>query len=126
MNKSRLASYLRSHRKRSGLTQKELAALVGYPDEAQVSRHERLCCTPPLLIALGYEAVFRAPVSELFPGVYESLVASIEERLKALEQALHESTAKGRKAAAIARKLEWMWERQNLAQSNSSNGSQET
>src|SRR5580698_4762105 len=99
MNQSRLASYLRSHRKRSGLTQKELAVLVGYPDEAQVSRHERLYCTPPFLIALRYEAVFRVPVSQMFPGVYESLVGSVEDHLKALEGALHESTAKGRKGA---------------------------
>lgn len=124
MNKSRLASYLGSHRKRSGLSQKELGQLLGYPSEGTVSRHERLCSTPPLHIALGYEAVFRVPISELFPGVYEHIHHAVEARIDSLKQQLQESAARGRAAARIARKLEWIWERQNQAQMANSHGTE--
>jgi DNA-binding XRE family transcriptional regulator len=116
MNHSRPACYLRSHRKRSGLSQKELALLIGYPNEGSVSRHERLYCVPPFHIALGYEAVFRIPVSKLFPGGYFEISEGIEARIDELGSQLRNSTAKGRRAVQIARILEWMWERKNQDQ----------
>jgi DNA-binding XRE family transcriptional regulator len=122
MNHSNLASYLRSHRKRSGLSQREVGQLLGYPDQGSVSRHERLCCVPPLMTALGYQAIFHQPISELFPGAYESTRRVIEERLEKLKDDLHQRNAKGRTAAMIARKLEWMWERENPEQSDSTHG----
>ena len=116
MNESHLASYLGSHRKRSGLSQKELGQLLGYPSEGTISRHERLCSTPPFQVALGYEAVFCIPVSELFPGAFERIRQDVEERIARMERQLQESSAKGREAAKIARKLEWIWERRNQEQ----------
>ena len=124
MNHSHLASYLRSHRKRSGLSQREIAHLLGYPDQGPVSRHERLCNVPPLLIALSYQAIFRVPVSDLFPGVYEATRQAIEERLAKMGHDLEQCSAKGRNAAMIARKLEWMWERQNQDQPESIHASE--
>jgi DNA-binding XRE family transcriptional regulator len=119
MKHSHLASYLRSHRKRSGLSQLEIAQLLGYPDAGQVSRHERSYCVPSLLIALSYQAVFRVPVSDLFPGAYEMTKQTIEGRLAKMENDLQQCSAKGRNAAMIARKLEWMCVRQSPEQSNS-------
>jgi transcriptional regulator with XRE-family HTH domain len=124
MNQSHLASYLHSHRKRSGLSQRELAHLLGYPDQGPVSRHERLCSVPPLMIVLGYQAIFHVPVSDLFPGAYEAIGQAIEERLEKLKDDLHQRSAKGRSAAMIARKLEWMWERENPEQSDSIHASE--
>jgi DNA-binding XRE family transcriptional regulator len=124
MNHSRLASYRRSYRKRSGLSQREIAHLLGYPDQGPVSRHERLCCVPPLMIALSYQAIFRVPISDLFPGAYETAKQAIEERLAKMESTLQQCSAKGRNAAMIARKLEWMWERQNPEQSDSIHASE--
>jgi DNA-binding XRE family transcriptional regulator len=124
MNHSRLASYLRSHRKRSGLSQREIAHLLGYPDQGPVSRHERLCCVPPLMIALSYQAIFCVPVSDLFPGAYDAISQAVEERLAKMKDDLHQRSAKGRNAAMIARKLEWMWERQNPDQSDSIHASE--
>jgi transcriptional regulator with XRE-family HTH domain len=122
MKHTRLATYLRSHRKRSGLSQNELAALLGYPGAGEVSRHERSNCVPPFLSALGYEAVFKVSASQIFPGMYESIVAAVETRLKELETKLLDSKAPGRRRARIARKLEWMWERNNLEQSELHHG----
>src|ERR1035437_8318169 len=119
MNHSRLASYLRSHRKRSGLSRRKMPPLLGYPAQGPVSRHERLCCIPPLLIALSYQAIFRVPISDVFPGVYEASRQAIEERLAKMGHDLEQCSAKGRNAAMIARKLEWMWERQNQDQPDS-------
>lgn len=108
-----IANYLRSHRRKSGLSQKELAQIVGYITAAPVSEHERSVAIPALLIALGYEVIFRVPISELFPGLYQTVEANIEEQLSNIEIDLQQSTASGREAAVIARKLEWLWERKN-------------
>jgi DNA-binding XRE family transcriptional regulator len=106
-----ITSYLRSHRKRAGLTQRDLANLLGYLSHNQVSKHERAETLPSLLIALGYQALFRVPIAELFPGVYGTVKLGVEERLAAIESELHQSSAKGREAHAIARRLEWLCER---------------
>jgi transcriptional regulator with XRE-family HTH domain len=110
---TRSASYLRSHRKHSGLSQQDVARLLGYLHEGEVSRHERYTSAPPLRIALGYEALFKVSVSELFPHEFNLVKHEVEQRLKRLVEALQNSTVRGRKASLIARKLEWMWERDN-------------
>jgi DNA-binding XRE family transcriptional regulator len=120
MTTPNLASYLRSHRLKSGLTQRELAELVGIVAHHQVSLHERSVAIPSLLAALTYQVIFCAPVSELFPGMYESISANVEDRLQWIEKSLQDSTAKGRAAEIIARKLEWLWERKNPAAIESS------
>jgi transcriptional regulator with XRE-family HTH domain len=98
------------------LTQEELAFLLALPDEGPVSRHERLRCTPAFRTAFGYEAVFNVSASKLFPAAFAEISQGVEERLKRLEDQLQSSTAKGRNPVLIARKLEWISERQNLKQ----------
>jgi hypothetical protein len=68
---------------------------------------------PDLLTAFGYEAIFQLPISELFPGLYQTVEAGIEERLAKMEDELERSTAKGREAAPVARKLEFFCGRRN-------------
>lgn len=113
MRRTRFANFLRSHRKRSGLSQKELARLVGYPDETAVSRHEQLRVTPSLDVALRYQAVFRVEISVLFPAAYGAACEIVEASIEELKDELHNSSAKGRAAAMVARKIEWMWKRHN-------------
>ena len=108
-----LASYLRSHRLKSGLNQRELAEIVGLIAHHQVSIHERTVAIPSLMAGLSYQAVFCVPVAELFPGLYDPLQMNIELRLSDMEKRLLDSTAKGRSAELIARKLEWLWARRN-------------
>jgi transcriptional regulator with XRE-family HTH domain len=114
MNTPLMASYLRSHRLKSGLTQRELAELVGLIAHHQVSQHERSIAIPSLLAALSYQAIFGIPIIELFPGAYEAIRANVEDGLHRIEKTLQDSSVKGRAAEAIARKLEWLWERRNL------------
>jgi transcriptional regulator with XRE-family HTH domain len=111
MKNRELGNYLRTHRKKSGLSQRQVGELLGYPTEAQVSRHERAETVPRLASAFGYQVIFRLPVHALFPGVYENVRAAIEERLGQLEVNLHSRTVRGREAEAIAQILIWMMER---------------
>lgn len=90
-----------------------MAHILGTVTKSQISRHERSVTQPSLLVALGYEAVFRQPVSEIFPGFYHSVETAIDERMGELESQLGDSTAKGRAAALIARQLEWLYERRS-------------
>ena len=113
MTHSHSASYLRSHRKRSGLTLKEVANLLGYSHGGEISRHERLSSFPPFKIALRYEALYRTPVSVLFPGLFEEAKKEVEGKLATLVECCNQSTARGREGSMIARKLEWAWEREN-------------
>lgn len=119
MTPETIACRLRTLRQRSGLTESEIAKILGFSAPIQVSRHERSATVPSLLTALGYEVTFRTPLSELFPGLYETVEAVVEERLAKLEAELHQSRAKGRAAAVIARKLEFLCERKEIDQSKS-------
>jgi hypothetical protein len=96
---------------KSGLSRRELAEVVGFLNKVQVARHERLDALPTLIAALSYQAIFKVPVAELFPGFYESIVDAVEERLSELERSLHDGSAKGRKAHVTARKIVWLSER---------------
>jgi transcriptional regulator with XRE-family HTH domain len=106
-------SYLRTHRRKSGLTQRELATILGHIAEGQVSRHELGDNIPTLAVALGYEIIFGVPVAQIFPGVHAAVARAIEARLDDMEKAFQQKSAKGRDANTIARKLEWICERRN-------------
>ena len=113
MHQESIPCRLRTARKRSGLSQAEVANLLGFSEEITVSRHERSVTIPSLLTALGYQVIFRTSISELFPGIYRTVESNIEEQLAKLEEKLHQSTLKGRQAIPIARQLEFLNERKN-------------
>lgn len=71
-----LTHYLITHRKRAGLSQDELAFLLGSKSGTKVSRHEQERREPSLKTALAYAAVYRVPVEDLFPGL--ALVAELK------------------------------------------------
>src|ERR1035441_6564023 len=111
MQSHSLNNYLKTYRKRSGLSQRELGQLVGYKNQGQVSRHEQSKTSPPLVIALAYEVIFRAPVATLFLGTRDAVKATIEKRLAGVEKDLQSRSAKEPDAGSIARRLEWLTER---------------
>ena len=73
MASHKLPNYLRMYRKRAGLTQAEVAFLLGAHDGAKVSRYERNARIPGLETALRYCAIFREPITELLAGIYEEI-----------------------------------------------------
>ena len=110
----KLENYLRTYRKRSGLTQREVAFLVGCRNGAQVSRYEKRRRLPPLRTALACEAAFGVPVSVLFAGLREVAGQAVGERMLALKSKLETRPAQGREARIAAQKLRWLAERRPL------------
>lgn len=68
-----LNSYLRTYRLRTGLTEEDVAFLIGAANGAIVSRHEQLGRQPELPTVLAYEAIYRIPARELFAGLYQKV-----------------------------------------------------
>ena len=109
----KLENYLRTYRKKSGLTQREVAFLLGCQNGAQVSRYEKRRRLPPLRTALAYEAAMGVSVSQLFAGIYEEVSNEIEKRLAKLEAQLQKKKSKGSEDLMNARKLRWLTGRLN-------------
>lgn len=72
------------YRKRTCLTQAEVAHLLGLHDGAKVSRYERDERFPSLETALAYCAVFRQPVDELLAGAYDDIERHVRCRARQL------------------------------------------
>jgi transcriptional regulator with XRE-family HTH domain len=89
----RLPNYLKTHRRRCGLTQRDVAFLLGNGDGAQISRYERHHRIPPLETALLFEAIFKTPVAELFGGLFDSARVEAENRVHELVSRLQEKDA---------------------------------
>ena len=115
----RLQNYLRAFRKKSGLTQRDVAFLLGCQNGAQVSRYEKRRRLPPLQTALACEAVFGIPVAELFAGLRERVGREIEKRLLELRSRLQTKTSKGSETRVIAQKSRWLAERHDVTTGNS-------
>jgi len=76
--------YLRTHRRRAGFSQGQLAWLLGCRAGSKVSRYERFARTPSLATVFAYEIIFRAPARELFAGTYEAVGLSTLKRAREL------------------------------------------
>lgn len=74
MKKTRkLKNYLRRYRKSSGLSQEDLAFLLGCRDGSKVSRYEHFSRQPSLRTALACEAIFGVGTHELFAGLFDEV-----------------------------------------------------
>ena len=102
MPASRLPNYIRTYRKRSCLTQEDVAFLLGSKSSASVSRHERFKQTPDLPTLLAYEMLFRTPVRDLFSSKHEEVEQKLRNRIRLLIRKLIRA-GRGRR---IAKKIE--------------------
>jgi transcriptional regulator with XRE-family HTH domain len=82
---------LRSHRKRSGLTQEDVAFLIGAQSPSQVSRHENGEREPDLRAALAYHIIYDAPMRHLLPKPYRDIARHVYARAEAFAERLKES-----------------------------------
>lgn len=119
MPSRRLDNYLLAFRKRSGLTQREVAFLLGCENGAQVSRYEKRRRLPPLETALACEAIFGTPVSELFAGLSDAARKEVCKRLLALKARLEANPVKASEARMNAHKLRWLAEQHGVPTRNS-------
>lgn len=95
-----LKNYLRSARKRAGLTQEDLAYLLGGRGAKLVSRYERFEREPRLAAALAFEAALGEPARELFAGTFESTRERVCHRARVMELQMK----RNRRSARVARK----------------------
>lgn len=93
---------LQRYRKRNGLTQEEMAFLLGCKTPAQVSQYERLRRQPSGETMLRCQAIFGEPVDKLFPVLSEK----VEEETKTRARELRDRIGRGGKSASATRKLE--------------------
>lgn len=110
MTAQSLPNYLRMYRKRSCLTQGEVAFILGTKSSAGISRHEQYKQTPDLETMLAYEMLFRTPARSLFGGMHENVKKKLFRRIKLLIRKLSEA----RRGAQNERKLRLL--RQYLTQ----------
>lgn len=80
----RLNTYIRRARKRSGLSQRELAALIGKTSGSYISRFEKGRRVPPLDIALALSVALQTPVYELFAGRFQKVEQAVTTRAEKL------------------------------------------
>ena len=96
-------SYLRTHRKRGGLTQDEMAFLLGCQSGTKISRFERLARRPNLKTALACQVIFGVPAHELFPGVFAEVEKTVAERARLLLEQLR--AQRGQDRSGVRHKL---------------------
>ena len=101
MNYNKLPNYIRKYRKQAGLSQREIAYLLGYQDDARVSRYEHFRSAPSLRIALAFSVLFKVPTDQLFGGDYKKVEAVVNRRAKILLNRV----AAGKPDQATIRKL---------------------
>jgi transcriptional regulator with XRE-family HTH domain len=92
---------LRSHRKEWGLSQEELAFLLGLESATQVSRIEAARRNPGVEVALASEVLFGTPLRNIFPHLY----VAVEEAVLRHASDLHDRLARDESIEA-ARKRE--------------------
>jgi transcriptional regulator with XRE-family HTH domain len=104
----RLANYLKTYRKKTGLSQREVAFLLGWKCGEQVSRYEKRHHLPSLRIALACAAVLNIPVTELFAGANDVIDREIQPRLATLRADLEKKGRQGKEGRLTTRKLAWI------------------
>lgn len=93
-NKTKRAlCYLRTHRRNWGLTQKELAALIGTASSVQISRYENGKRAPKLEVALACQVIFGIPPSTMFPDAYALSEEEVMRNMYRMDLALENTTS---------------------------------
>jgi len=80
----KLVHHLRSYRKTFGLSQKEVARLLGSRQGSNVCRYERFRSVPSLQTAIAYEIIFKASLSDLLPDLYAEVRDQVSRRARSL------------------------------------------
>ncbi len=87
-------SFVRAHRRRWGLTQAELAVLLGVTSSTTVSRIERSARKPTATVLVACCILFGQPASELFASFDEEIEEAVVTAVKNLYDELEGKTDK--------------------------------
>ena len=99
VTKDHLPNYLRTHRKRVGLYQHQIAHFVGAGNGTKISRYEHYARIPDLSTVFALEIIYRTPARILFAGIFDEVCRLVHARAK---RAVRGSDAK---LATFARKI---------------------
>ena len=91
--KRKVLCYLRTHRRVWGLTQWELASLMGFESSTHVSRIENGKRTPTVEVAFVCQVIFGIPPSAMFPNVYALVEDKAMRNIYRLHLALKHTTS---------------------------------
>lgn len=89
MTNRRLQNYLRTHRRRLGLSQEDVAILLGSASGTKISRYENFGRMPEAFTVFAFEIVFNQPARELFAGSYDDIRAAVQMRARGMMNKLH-------------------------------------
>ncbi|MBR0960904.1 helix-turn-helix domain-containing protein [Bradyrhizobium japonicum] len=81
MNSNKKFSYLRSYRLRWGLSQRELANLLGCKSPGIISKLEKSTRVPSVKVVIGCFILFGTRAAELFPGVFDGVESGVMKRV---------------------------------------------
>jgi transcriptional regulator with XRE-family HTH domain len=81
-------AYVRAHRRKWGLTQVELAQLMGLSSRSAVSRIERADRVPTTATVIACGIIFGIASPELFPSLHEQVERTVIEAVATMEQEL--------------------------------------
>jgi transcriptional regulator with XRE-family HTH domain len=99
-----ITSYLRTYRRRSGLTQAEVCFLLGVRSDAQMSRYERLTRRPGLHTTFGLHVIFGLATRDIWPREFLAVEQKVIARAHLLSRLLERET----NTALTRRKLQFL------------------
>jgi transcriptional regulator with XRE-family HTH domain len=73
--------YLRAYRMRWGLSQKDVAELMGWRSDTVVSKLEKKQRPPTARVLIGCFIIFGTPAIELFPGLFSEVETEVMKRV---------------------------------------------
>lgn len=93
------------HREQAGLSQDELAIVLGLEGRGSVSRYELALRLPELQTLIALELIFDEPMQKLFAGIAEKVRADIPRKARALLEGMGEkpSDRNAQKLATLER-----------------------
>ena len=97
---------MRVLRRRLGLTQRELAYLIGYKSDSHISHIENGSRTPQLAEVLMIELVFGIPAVTIFPQIRLTVGSRVSHRLKRVMADLREPDSDNPRVSYKAAQLE--------------------
>ena len=85
--------YLRMHRRKWGLSQRELGRLLGYQSPTPISRIEGSKCSPGMEVALASQVLFGVPPDAMFPQYFGEIEERTMQRIYLFHEELINTTS---------------------------------
>lgn len=83
-----LYNQTKTSRKKAGLSQDDVAFLLGKESGSYVSRVEQNKITPDLLTAISYQIIFDIPIDRMFSGIHREIQPTLITRIAKLTNEL--------------------------------------